>query len=153
MEMARTMGILLDDDDGSFVAVESALAFALALVFLPVPAPAPAPVPVEMAAEPDSLFCKLEAEPGEDARAFDSSLLPNQRRFRALRESQGGQLLLSVSEMLSSSLGLLVCDGEDVDPFSRVGDGGGVISVLGDISTSSASRHHFRRLVYRPQPS
>lgn len=35
----------------------------------------------------------------------------------------------------------------------RVGVGEGVISVEGDTSTSSASRYHFRRRVYRPQPS
>lgn len=33
------------------------------------------------------------------------------------------------------------------------GVGEGVISVLGDTSTSSASRYHFRRRVYFPQPS
>ena len=36
---------------------------------------------------------------------------------------------------------------------SRVGVGAGVISVDGETSTSSASRYHFRRRVYRPQPS
>lgn len=35
----------------------------------------------------------------------------------------------------------------------RVGVGEGVISVEGETSTSSASRYHFRRRVYRPQPS
>ena len=37
--------------------------------------------------------------------------------------------------------------------LSRVGVGEGVISVLGDISTSSASRYHFLLLVYLPHPS
>ena len=36
---------------------------------------------------------------------------------------------------------------------SRVGVGEGVISVEGETSTSSASRYHLRRRVYRPQPS
>lgn len=35
----------------------------------------------------------------------------------------------------------------------RVGVGEGVISVDGEISTSSPSRYHFLRLVYRPQES
>lgn len=35
----------------------------------------------------------------------------------------------------------------------RVGVGEGVISVEGETSTSSASRYHLRRRVYRPQPS
>lgn len=35
----------------------------------------------------------------------------------------------------------------------NVGVGDGVISVLGDISTSSASLYHFLLLVYFPQPS
>jgi hypothetical protein len=35
----------------------------------------------------------------------------------------------------------------------RVGVGEGVISVLAVISTSSASRYHFLRRVYRPHPS
>ena len=36
---------------------------------------------------------------------------------------------------------------------SRFGVGEGVISVDAEISTNSASRYHFRRRVYRPQPS
>lgn len=90
MDVGRTLVMLLLDGHGTFIAVEPALAFALA------------PVLVAMAAEPDSLLCTLEVEPGEEARALESSLLPNQRRLRTLQESHGGQLFLSVSKRLSS---------------------------------------------------
>lgn len=75
-----------------------------------------------------------------------SLLLPNHRRLRCLSP------LLVVSELLASLLTFVVLEKEPV-AFSGGGDGGGVASALGVISTNSASRHHFRRLVYRFQLS
>lgn len=66
---------------------------------------------------------------------------PNQRRLRCSIP------LLPVEGLLSVLEGFLSFDEGSARSFSVSGDEGGMTS------TSSASRHHLRRLVYRPQPS
>lgn len=60
-------------------------------------------------------------------------------------------LTLSAYSCAGSEVGLGAGVGSGLELIVGVGEG--VISVLGDISTSSASLYHFLLLVYLPQPS
>lgn len=85
---------------------------------------------------------ELDESGNDDDTVLTSPLLPNQRRLRCFK-----LLWPSLPGFPFSSFGF-TSDVAEMDViFSKGGVGGGVISVLGDTSTSSASRHHLRRRV------
>lgn len=70
---------------------------------------------------------------------------PNQRLFRVLEDADGERLTASVSTVEASMFPDSLClSNACVKPDLAVA---GVFSVACGISTSSASRHHFRRRV------
>jgi hypothetical protein len=87
------------------------------------------------------LFFKLSVLKPEPLLLVLFVLFPLSKLFTLSSYPGAGAEVLAIGESEGSGLA------------SRRGVGDGVISVLGDTSTSSASLYHFRLLVYLPHPS
>jgi len=106
-------------------------------------------LPVPLLLKSDGLDLKLELFVDEPSLLLVLSALDLTLLMLALSVNSGVGSVNDGVEIGAAEIGVCCAPGL----VSRVGVGEGVISVDGETSTSSASRYHFRRRVYLPQPS